>query len=232
MKTLFKILFVAVIVYLPMTLSAQVNENAPLYAETIYGAVSIATENPWNTHFRTDEGKRFYFNAPVWFKDGEIGSHSNNLYLQTHGSTKMTILRSNGNVGIGTNNPQARLDVNGNVRIGDVTTPVGYKLYVEEGILAERVRIAAKNGAEWADYVFEPDYDLNSIEQVEKFIKANKHLPNVPSAKEVGEKGVDVVEMDATLLRQIEELWLHVIELKKENETLKEKVEVLESTKR
>jgi len=49
----------------------------------------------------------------------------------------------------------------------------------------------------------------------------------VPSAKEVGEKGVDMVEMDATLLRQIEELWLHVIELKKENKTLNEDNEVM-----
>jgi len=82
----------------------------------------------------------------------------------------MTILRSNGNVGIGTQAPQARLDVNGNVRIGNVDTPAGYKLYVEEGILAERVRVADVDSDEWADYVFESDYDLNSTEEVKTFI--------------------------------------------------------------
>lgn len=52
MKTLFKILFVAIIAYLPMTLTAQVNENAPLYAETVYGAVSISVENRWQMQSR------------------------------------------------------------------------------------------------------------------------------------------------------------------------------------
>jgi len=197
-----------------------------LYAETIHGAVSISTENPWNAHFRTDEGKRFYFNAPVWFKTGQIGSYNENLYLKTHKTTQMTILRSNGNVGIGTKTPQTRLDVAGNVRIGNVTTPDGYSLYVENGILTERVRVASKdNPVEWADYVFEEDYALNSTEEVETFIKENQHLPNVPSAKEVGEKGVDIVEMDATLLRQIEELWLHTIQQNKRIQELEKQLE-------
>ncbi len=107
------------------------------------------------------------------------------------------------------------------VSIGNVTTPDGYKLYVEDGILTERVKVATVGTADWADYVFEEDYDLNSVEEVESFVKANKHLPNVPSAKEVSEKGIDMVEMDATLLRQVEELWLHVIELNKEMEILR-----------
>jgi len=107
------------------------------------------------------------------------------------------------------------------LRIGNVTTPSGYKLYVDDGILTEKVKVATVGSSEWADYVFEEDYDLNSTEEVETFIKENKHLPNVPSAKEVSENGVEMVEMDATLLRQIEELWLHVIELKKENTELK-----------
>lgn len=97
----------------------------------------------------------------------------------------------------------------------DIVNTNLYGLYVGKGILAEKVRIATPGTTDWSDYVFEADYDLNTIEEVEQFVKENKHLPNVPSAAEVNEKGVDVVEMDATLLRQIEELWLHVIELKK-----------------
>jgi len=109
----------------------------------------------------------------------------------------------------------------------DIVNPANYGLYVGKGILTEKVKVAARGTVNWADYVFEDDYDLNSTEEVETFIKENKHLPNVPSAKQVNENGIDVAEMDATLLRQIEELWLHVIELKKENKELKEEMEVL-----
>ena len=137
---------------------------------------------------------------------------------QNEGTAERMRIRADGKVIIG--NPDA------------INTPGDYKLYVDNGILTERVRVATVNSADWADYVFEEDYDLNSTAEVESFIKANKHLPNVPSAKQVSENGIDMAEMDATLLRQVEELWLHVIELKKENEALKEKVEVLESAKR
>ena len=102
-----------------------------------------------------------------------------------------------------------------------------YKLYVEKGILTEKVIVATYNTTEWADYVFGEDYDRNTTAEVEAFIESNKHLPNVPSAEEVNKKGVNVVEMDAALLRQIEELWLHVIELKKENVELKKEIEAL-----
>jgi len=106
----------------------------------------------------------------------------------------------------------------------DIVNTNLYGLYVGKGILAEKVRIATPGTTDWSDYVFEVDYDLNTIEEVEQFVKENKHLPNVPSAAEVTKNGVDVVKMDATLLRQIEELWLHMIEVKKENEALKEEV--------
>jgi len=99
-----------------------------------------------------------------------------------------------------------RLQADGKVQIGSISTPGDYKLYVDDGILTEKVKVATVNSADWADYVFEEDYDLNSTEEVETFI-----------------------EMDATLLRQIEELWLHMIELKKEINTLKKENELLKS---
>ena len=86
------------------------------------------------------------------------------------------------------------------------------------------MKVALESSAAWADYVFEESYDLKQIEEVESFIKANKHLPNVPSATELAEEGVDIATMDATLLRQIEELWLHMIEMKKENAKLKQQI--------
>lgn len=112
----------------------------------------------------------------------------------------------------------------GKVLIGTANTSTtnDYKLYVQTGILTEKLKVASVESTNWADYVFEEDYNLNPIEEVEAFIKTNKHLPNVPSAQEVEANGVEMVEMDATLLRQVEELWLHTIDLNKDKETLKE----------
>jgi hypothetical protein len=116
----------------------------------------------------------------------------------------------------------------GKVLIGTVNAPGNYKLYVEQGILSERVRVALKSTSYWADYVFEPKYKLMPLTEVESFIKENKHLPNVPSAKEVVKEGIDMATMDAKLLEKIEELTLYMIELKKENEGLKKRISKLE----
>lgn len=155
------------------------------------------------------------------FIGSEAGYHetgSNKLYID-NSNTSLPLIH-----GDFTND---ELSINGKMRVGTVAMPTGYQLYVQEGILTEKIKVASVGSTNWADYVFAKDYDLNSISEVEDFIQENQHLPNVPSAKEVEEKGVDMVEMDATLLRQIEELWLHMIEVKKENATLKTEIENL-----
>lgn len=80
----------------------------------------------------------------------------------------------------------------------------------------------------WADEVFKDNYKLMSLEEVEKFIGQNKHLPEVPAEKEVVENGINLGQMDALLLKKIEELTLYVIELKKENEKLLNRIEQME----
>jgi hypothetical protein len=120
----------------------------------------------------------------------------------------------------------------GKVGVGiDPTVPAnfpnGYRLYVREGILTEKVKVATLGSVNWSDFVFEADYQRNTLEEVETFVKTNHHLPNVPSAATVAVEGVDMVEMDATLLRQIEELWLHMIDLKKENQDLRTQLDQL-----
>jgi hypothetical protein len=134
------------------------------------------------------------------------------------GNYFMFLADNTGNVGINTNNPTARLTVNGNVLIGDpatVTLPAGYKLYVESGILAEKVKVAVKNTSDWSDYVFEKNYQLKKLEDVEKYVVENKHLPNIPSAQEVVNGGLDLATMDSKLLGKVEELTLYVISLNK-----------------
>ena len=104
--------------------------------------------------------------------------------------------------------------------------PNDYKLLVGGKILAEEVRI--KLIKDWADYVFEPDYRLKSLPDVEAFIRANHRLPDIPSAADVAERGIDLGRMQSTLLEKIEELTLYVIEQKKDLETLRGKVTQLE----
>lgn len=99
------------------------------------------------------------------------------------------------------------------------STPAGYQLYVSDGILTEKVKVAVKNSADWSDYVFANDYKLRPLAEVEQFIKRNKHLPGVPSANDVIEQGIDVGKMDAKLLEKVEELTLYMIQLKKDSDS-------------
>jgi hypothetical protein len=107
------------------------------------------------------------------------------------------------------------------------TLPDDYSLFVRKGILAERVRVAVANSSKWADYVFEDNYDLMPLNKVEEFIDANDHLPNVPSAAEVSEGGIDLAEMSAKQMEKIEELTLYLIEANKRIEKLEKHIEEL-----
>jgi hypothetical protein len=108
--------------------------------------------------------------------------------------------------------------------------PTGYKLYVQEGIITEKLKVAIKGSSDWSDYVFKPEYNLLPLEKVEEYIKINHHLPNVPSAEDVTLSGIDVAKMDAKLLEKIEELTLYLLQLKKDNSDLKSRVDILEKT--
>lgn len=110
------------------------------------------------------------------------------------------------------------IDSVGNVRIGS-DVPSAYKLAVNGNAIFTKVVV--KNYANWPDFVFEKDYKLQPIEEVMAFVKTNKHLPGIPSAKEVAENGHDVGDMNAKLLQKIEELTLYIAEMKKEIDALK-----------
>jgi len=117
----------------------------------------------------------------------------------------------------------------GNVGIG-TTNPGSYKLAVEGKIGAREVNVIATNP--WPDYVFEKNYTLPTLESIKTYIDQNKHLPEVPSATEVEKNGVNLGEMNALLLKKIEELTLYVIELKKRDEAQQKEIEILKNKNR
>jgi hypothetical protein len=83
----------------------------------------------------------------------------------------------------------------------------------------------------WSDHVFSSEYELRPLEDVKCYIEQNNHLPGIPSETEVIEQGINLGEMDALLLEKIEELTLYMIELKEENNILKEEIRVLKNGK-
>lgn len=112
---------------------------------------------------------------------------------------------------------------------GNYPTTVGtanvsaYNLFVKGGILTEEVRVNLQSG--WADYVFAKDYQLLPLQDVENFINANGHLPNVPSAKQVETDGIELGNISKIQQEKIEELTLYIIEQNKTNELQNRQIE-------
>ncbi|HBF89046.1 MAG TPA: hypothetical protein DDX39_10430 [Bacteroidales bacterium] len=138
-------------------------------------------------------------------------------------SIDIMTLQKNGNVGIGTSSPSEKLTINGNVNINNNTM-----IYDDGRIWAKEIRVKPENPYT-ADFVFETNYKLKSLSEVENYIKENKHLPDVPSAKEIEIEGTDLQKMTGVLLQKIEELTLYVITLQKENEAIKKQLHLLEN---
>lgn len=145
---------------------------------------------------------------------------------------------NNGNLGIGKTPTDFDLDVagesnfDGRVKIGAIAFPTfvgaaAYELAVGGGIIAEEVLVRLQGS--WADYVFEKDYTLMPLADVEKFVEENNHLPGIASAKEVAENGLNLGEMQKAQMEKIEELYLHLIEMNKQMQALKAENEALKS---
>ncbi|WP_335967211.1 hypothetical protein [Galbibacter sp. PAP.153] len=110
-----------------------------------------------------------------------------------------------------------------NVSIG-TTNANGWKLAVNGKIRAKEVKVETS----WSDFVFENNYDLPTLEEVEKHIQEKGHLKDIPSAKEVEKNGIHLGEMNAKLLQKIEELVLYTIEANKVNARLNNRINELE----
>jgi hypothetical protein len=128
----------------------------------------------------------------------------------------------NGCTGIYT--PITRMIINqyGNVGIG-TTSPGVYKLNVNGSIRANEVVVNTTG----ADFVFNENYSLPDLSEVEEFINENKRLPDIASAKEMQQNGISISEMQTKLLQKIEELTIYTIEQKHKNEQQSEEIELL-----
>ncbi|WP_287681360.1 hypothetical protein [Bacteroides sp.] len=145
---------------------------------------------------------------------GWIGTQSNNgLYLGANSHASM-FFDTNYGIFVGASADQAAT-VRSELK-------AKYRLFVMKGVLAEDYGISPINN--WSDFVLQEDYNLREIEEVEEFIKSNKHLPDVPSAKQIAEEGYSQHEMNKVLLQKIEELTLYTIKQQKEIEELKNKL--------
>jgi len=120
------------------------------------------------------------------------------------GTSRMSINLSNGNVGIGVASAVYKLEVCGTIRANEMRVETG-----------------------WCDYVFEKDYKLRTLQELEAFINKNKHLPGIAPASEIEKDGLKLGETNKAMMEKIEELTLYVIQLSKENKKLQEQIDAL-----
>jgi len=130
---------------------------------------------------------------------------TNKFVFKTEDSTDVMTLTTEGKVGIGTS-----------------SIPSDYKLAVDGKIICENVKVLLKQN--WPDFVLEKDYSLMTLSELENYIDTCKHLPGVPSAKEVKQNGIMLGDMNAVFLQKIEELSLYIIQLNKRISELESKV--------
>jgi hypothetical protein len=176
------------------------NPQFPLHIEkSINGELNLLIKNTYGTGTRT-----FLTATPdrsMLQTDRDFG-----IWTNGNGWGERFTVKNNGNVGIGTTNPQSLLAVKGK-------------------ITAQEVEVTMTG---WSDFVFQKNYNLISLEDLEKYINENRHLPDVPSEQEVKEKGLNLGQNDAVLLQKIEELTLYVIE---QNKTQKELIKEIQTIK-
>ena len=147
----------------------------------------------------------------IGYMSHQTDKTSSGLYLTNYGDSEHNsslFIKVGGNVGIGEINPKNKLDVKGVIHSQEVKVDM----------------------LGWSDFVFKKEYDLPTLAEVEKHIKEKGHLENIPSEKEVLEKGINLGEMNAKLLQKIEELTLYMIDIKKENDQMKVKQLEFEKT--
>ncbi|MDB3926844.1 hypothetical protein N9358_01875 [Flavobacteriales bacterium] len=216
----------------------------------------LNTVSPFEGSLGYEQNKVHFYNGNAWVSFNDfwklngnnnignnqyIGCSNNHDFIIRTNNTNRIAIKSGGNVGVNNNNPTAKFQVNGsnandlyvaiNGNVGIGTSNPTQRLHVIGNVVA--------NAFNTPDYVFEtyfdghsehnPSYSFYGLDEIYQFVKENKHLPNVPSAKEVKEKGGIVLnKANEKNLEKIEELFLHLIELKKQSQELEKRLNDLE----
>jgi hypothetical protein len=193
--------------------------NNPQQALDVAGIIAVRGRKVINTSGSTD-GSDIYINSRVirnesnGLADGmyinydATGGAAAHLRFYANGQTeRMRIDAATGNVGIGTQSPDAKLAVKGTVHSQAVVVDL--------------------NGGIAPDYVFETGYNLPSLETVKSYIGKHHHLPEVPSAKQMESKGINVAEMNLLLLKKVEELTVYLINQEEPNKAQQEMIDAL-----
>ncbi|UOB17894.1 hypothetical protein [Abyssalbus ytuae] len=191
----------------------------PFFTFTKDGKFGINTTNPESF---------LHINQSIRHNGLTISEDDNSLKIKLHlakldDGREYGFFDLGGNTKIRGNGELSTFD--GSIAIGTTSTG-SHKLAVEGSIGAREIKVQATG---WSDFVFENDYNLPTLKEVEQHIKQKGHLKDIPSAAQVEENGILLGEMDAKLLQKIEELTLYTIQqqkeiekLKKENKSLKE----------
>lgn len=226
-KSIFTLVSIGVSIFVySQQWTGAINPTSPIYRT---GNVGVGTTNPLST-FHVNGGLRVTGTSPNYGGPTLIFGQSGNPTSE-FGNYNIEYLPNKGlnfsipwpNAGYG--NYDLFLSTSNKVGIGTDNFSCSdcseYRLFVKQGIRTEKVKvdIASVNG--WADYVFDKEYKLIPLSELEQFINDNKHLPEIPSAQQVVEDGgVELKEMNVKLLQKIEELTLYLIEQNKKIEEL------------
>ncbi|RZK25860.1 MAG: hypothetical protein EOO43_04425 [Flavobacterium sp.] len=190
----------------------------PLFSVSANGSVGIGTLDPDNVQswlkvldvfgsvnskllVRSSAVKTGIFSHDTWgtIPIGRVGTETpHDLGLMAGYGNIVMSLKTNGNVGIGTNTPNEKLSVNGKIR-------------------AHEIKVETSN---WPDFVFDVGYKLETLEALESYVKKNKHLPAMPSGVEIEKGGAELGDLLKRLLKSHEELTLQVIEQNKKIQRL------------
>lgn len=219
--------------------------STPYYKMTIKGRTNIIGNNNafevWSATTSSSGFRHYVAVNNLAFSNGteysSMSAAEYNNVLSTANPKHLILNNSDnngkvGNVGIGNfdSAPTHKLTVKGStyvetLSIGTVCLPSDAKLAVNGRIKARGLNLET---ATWCDFVFSPDYELMPIAQLEIYIKKHQHLPEIPAAKDAIQKGMDIVEMNLTLLKKVEELSLYIIELNRQLNKTQQEVKQLQ----
>lgn len=180
----------------------------PIHKLDVNGNIRFNNESHIYTHIRLGHD----INDAIITDNSSGESYGGGYFFRVHDKNLVSkyrdvlMIAKTGQVGIGTR------------------TMGSHKLAVEGSIGAREIKVQA---VDWSDFVFEEDYNLPSLKEVERHIEINGHLQDIPSAKDVAENGIFLGEMDSKLLQKIEELMLYTIQQNKRIELLEKELEIL-----